>query len=70
VLGVSSNSIGGAPVTVSVDLTGIAAGTPLRLYFDLIGSGPATSEVDISNVQLSASNVAPTASDERVIHRP
>src|SRR5262249_2341270 len=31
---------------------GIAAGTPLRLYFDLIGLGPLGSEVQISNVQL------------------
>jgi hypothetical protein len=53
-LGGASNLLGGAPVTVSVDLTGIAAGTPVRLYFDLIGMGPLGSGVKISNVQLNA----------------
>jgi VCBS repeat-containing protein len=63
VLGGASNNLGSGPVTVDVDLSGVAAGSPLRLYFDLIGFGPAGSEVKISNVQLLTNTGATTASD-------
>jgi VCBS repeat-containing protein len=60
-----ANTIGNGPVTVSVDLTGVEAGTPLRLYFDLIGAGPLGSEVKVSNLQLhtGVTSLPPAASD-------
>jgi VCBS repeat-containing protein len=62
--GASGSPLSGTPVTVDVDLSGIAAGTPLRLYFDLLGAGPAQSEVEIGNVHLTAGgDTTPVASD-------
>ena len=40
------------PVTVQVDLTGVAAGTVATLYFDLLGFGQLGSSVVIDNVAL------------------
>ncbi|WP_334407672.1 Ig-like domain-containing protein [Bradyrhizobium sp. AZCC 2289] len=61
----TANLVAGAPVTISVDLSGITAGAPLRLYFDLIGAGPTSSEVRIENVQLNGatSNTSPVAAN-------
>jgi VCBS repeat-containing protein len=65
VAGASGSLLSGTPVTVDVDLSGVAAGTPLRLYFDLLGSGPAQSEVKIGNVHLltAGGDTPPVASD-------
>ncbi|MFN0127301.1 MAG: Ig-like domain-containing protein [Verrucomicrobiales bacterium] len=40
------------PVTVEVDISGIAAGTEVTLFFDLLGFNPAGSSVTIDNVQI------------------
>ncbi|HMY50495.1 MAG TPA: Ig-like domain-containing protein [Rhodocyclaceae bacterium] len=42
----------GRPITVSIDLTGVAAGTTVTLYFDLLGFGEAASSVTVDNVRL------------------
>jgi VCBS repeat-containing protein len=41
---------GHGPLIVTVNLSGIAAGTPIRLYFDLLGFGSADSKVTVSNL--------------------
>jgi YD repeat-containing protein/VCBS repeat-containing protein len=54
-----------SPVTVTLDVSGIQAGTSVTLYFDLLGFGPATSSVRISDVQLlSQENQPPVATDD------
>ncbi|RUY63521.1 tandem-95 repeat protein, partial [Mesorhizobium sp. M7A.F.Ca.CA.001.05.1.1] len=57
-----------APVTVEFDLTGIPAGTPLKLYFDLLGFGALGSQVIIDDVEFvtegQPGNHAPIASDD------
>src|SRR5262249_55283127 len=40
----------GQPITITVDLTGVAAGTALKLYFDLLGFGAKNSHVSIDDV--------------------
>jgi hypothetical protein len=45
---------------VEIDLSGIAAGTALTLYFDLLGFGGDESTVAIDNVQFVFAVVAPT----------
>jgi DNA-binding beta-propeller fold protein YncE len=47
------------PMTVTVDLSGVRAGTRVTLYFDLLGFGPATSSVMLSDVSLSVGSVQP-----------
>jgi YD repeat-containing protein/VCBS repeat-containing protein len=50
------------PVTVDIDLTGIATDKPIRLYFDLLGFGAADSEVIIDDVEfVMPPNTAPLA---------
>lgn len=51
------------PIVVTLDLTGVPKGTPVTLYFDLLGFGPTGSTVTIDNVQLLGpeGNHAPVA---------
>jgi VCBS repeat-containing protein len=47
---------------VTIDLTGIAAGTSVKLYFDLLGLGNKGSRIVVDNVQLlNGTNTAPSA---------
>lgn len=55
-------------VTIDIDLTGIAAGTAARVYFDLLGFGPANSRVSIDHVTLigAQGNRPPVAVNDAV----
>ncbi len=53
-------------MTVTIDLTGVEAGTVVRLYFDLLGFGALGSAVTVDDVQFTDAgpvNTAPVASD-------
>jgi hypothetical protein len=53
------------PIRVTVDLTSVAAGTQLKLYFDLLGMGAKGSSLRIDNVELLTNfNTEPTAADD------
>jgi hypothetical protein len=58
------------PVTVSIDLSGIAAGTVLTLYFDLLGFSGAASRLRIDNVNIvsaaDSGNLPPVASSSAI----
>src|SRR6266705_1328324 len=55
------------PIRITVDLTGVAAGTSLKLYFDLLGFGAKNSHVSIDDVQLlTRFNTAPLPCDDQV----
>ena len=58
-------------VTVEADLSGIAAGTVLNLFIDLIGFGPTGSEVWIDNVRIVTEgeevNDPPVAADDLAV---
>src|SRR6266702_1886175 len=55
------------PIRITVDLTGVAAGTSLKLYFDLLGFGARNSHVSIDDVQLlTRFNTEPLAFDDQV----
>src|SRR6266568_1220037 len=55
------------PIRITVDLTGVAAGTSLKLYFDLLGFGAKNSHVSIDDVQLlTRFNTEPLAFDDQV----
>ncbi|MCB1940525.1 MAG: tandem-95 repeat protein [Candidatus Accumulibacter sp.] len=60
----------GQPVTVSIDLSGIASGTVLTLYFDLLGFSGAASRLRIDNVGIitvgDSNNVPPVASSSAI----
>ena len=56
------------PVDVSIDLTVLAPGAVLTLYFDLLGLGAANSRVTIDNVQIVANlNTEPVAENDVAI---
>ncbi|MCY2990701.1 MAG: Ig-like domain-containing protein, partial [Planctomycetota bacterium] len=56
------------PIVVEIDLTGVAAGTELLLYFDLLGFGALDSQVSIDNVVvLRDSSSLPTANPDSAI---
>jgi len=67
---VSLNSLtpSNSPITVSVDLTGIAAGTAATLYFDLLGFGQRDASVSIDNVLLLTDNpnLPPTSLNDSI----
>jgi RHS repeat-associated protein len=61
------------PVTVTLDVSGIKAGTRATLDFDLLGFGPTTSSVTLSNVSIDrtlppppVANAGPDESADRV----
>jgi VCBS repeat-containing protein len=56
------------PITVELDLTGVEAGTAVRLFFDLIGFGSAASEIRIDDVEFifGSQNRAPVAGNDIV----
>jgi VCBS repeat-containing protein len=55
------------PVTVTVDLTSVATGSTLKLYFDLLGMGAAGSKVRIDDVRLLNNfNTEPVAVNDTV----
>ena len=51
------------PIEVAIDVSGVAAGTPLTLYFDLLGLDTDASEASIDDVRFITSgvNTAPVA---------
>ena len=58
-----------SPITVTVDLSNVAAGSVLKLYFDLLGMGAQGSSITIDDVRLLtslATNTAPLAVDDAV----
>ena len=61
-LGPDGKALLGGVLTVDVDLAGVAAGTPLYLYFDLIGFGDVGSRVTVSDVHFLSA--VPVASDD------
>jgi hypothetical protein len=63
------------PLTVSIDISGIAAGTAVTLYFDLLGFGGTNSSVVVDDVILAAASIrgswdANRARLRRAIDRP
>ncbi len=53
------------PIRVTVDLPTVAAGTTLKLYFDLLGMGAKNSRVAIDDMRLLANfNTEPLAPDD------
>lgn len=55
------------PIRVTVDLTNVASGTVLKLYFDLLGLGARNSRVAIDDVKLLTTfNTEPQAQDDAV----
>ncbi|MDB5858372.1 MAG: hypothetical protein JWQ76_2061, partial [Ramlibacter sp.] len=60
---VSSRSLADGSTSYTLDLRSIAAGTIVNLSFDLIGFGPATSELTLKDVRLVG---APEAADDVV----
>jgi len=55
------------PLRITVDLSGVADGTALKLYFDLLGMGEANSRVRIDDVQLLTNlNTEPVAVDDDI----
>jgi hypothetical protein len=55
------------PIRVTVDLSSVAAGTTLKLYFDLLGMGAKNSSIRIDDVRLLTNfNTEPVASDDPV----
>ncbi|MCP5250095.1 MAG: cadherin-like domain-containing protein, partial [Candidatus Accumulibacter sp.] len=57
-----------SPITVTADLTGVAAGTQVTLYFDLLGFGPYDSSLTLADAHfgLANGNHAPVAVDDRL----
>ena len=64
----NSPNLSNSPITVSVDLTGIAAGTAATLYFDLLGFGQREASVSIDNVLLLTDNpnLPPTSLNDSI----
>ncbi len=64
----NSPNLSNSPITVSVDLTGIAAGTAATLYFDLLGFGQREASVSIDNVLLLTDNpnLPPTSVNDSI----
>ncbi len=72
---VSGRSVSGqggslaSPITVSVDLAGVAAGSAITLYLDLLGFGPYDSSLILDDVRfgLANGNHAPVAVDDQFV---
>ena len=56
-----------SPVEVAVDLSGVAPGTPVELYFELLGFGAANSTISISDVQLLSTLTQPPVANNASI---